>query len=58
MIFDPTAKSIKALETPATPTFFLIDSTGTLRNLWMGFDIKSSGKLRDDVLAAIAALKN
>jgi len=57
LLYDPSQKSVHALDFPASPMFALVDSTGKLRNLWMGFVPSEAGKLKADLLNAVSALK-
>ena len=57
LLYDPTQTSVRALDVPATPIYFLVDRGGVLRNLWLGFSPASAGKLKSDVLSAVKALK-
>jgi len=57
LLYDPDRRSLKGLMAPSTPMLFLMDSGGTLRNLWMGFEPDQAATLREDLFKAIAALK-
>jgi hypothetical protein len=58
LLYDPDQRSIRSMDIPSTPMFFLVDRGGTLRNLWLGFSPSSAGKLQSDVLNAVKALKS
>lgn len=57
LLYNPNRKSVQALDLPGTPMLLLVDSAGTLRNLWMGFSPAESGKIHDELLKAVANLK-
>jgi hypothetical protein len=57
MLYDPDQKSLKALGAPSTPMFYLLDSAGILRNLWMGLAPGGQAKLHDELVTAISAVK-
>jgi hypothetical protein len=56
-LFNPDRKSVNALDAPSTPMFFLVDSQGVLRNMWMGYSSEESGKMHSDLFNAIAGTK-
>jgi len=51
-------KAIEQLAPPATPMLYLLNKSGKITNLWMGFDSSDAAKLRADVLQAIESMKN
>ena len=57
LLYDPARHSLDALDVPSTPMMFLLDSHGTLRNSWMGFDPNRENELRNEILRAVADLK-
>ena len=57
LLVDPDRKSVNSLNPPAVPMFYLIDSKGTLRNLWMGFGPEQESKFHTELLSAIQGLK-
>ena len=58
LLYNPDQRSLRSFGVPSTPMFFLVDRSGTLRNLWLGFSPASAPKLQTDVLKAIKALKS
>lgn len=57
LLYDPGRQSLSALDAPSTPMFFLLDSGGVLRNMWMGFSPAESQKMHGDLLKAVSELK-
>lgn len=57
LLYDPSLKNIDVLAAPATPLFVLLDSSGKVTNLWLGFEPANAQKLRSDISKAIADLK-
>lgn len=56
-LYNPDGRSLLALDAPATPLFVLLDATGTIANLWMGFDPAREAAMHSDLVKAAAALK-
>lgn len=52
--FDPTGRLMQTVNPPATPFFALVDGTGKIRRLWMGFDAQKASEFEADVRKSFA----
>jgi hypothetical protein len=52
--FDPSGKLIERINAPATPLFVLLDKTGKITRLWMGYDAATSSAFETAVRDAFA----
>jgi len=57
LLWNPGNTNPLVAGVPATPLLYLIDASGVLRNIWMGFVPNEASKMRDDVLKAVSVLK-
>jgi outer membrane lipoprotein-sorting protein len=48
--YDPSGKLGAAVNAPATPIFYLINSTGFVQKMWLGFDPDHAADFQADVL--------
>jgi len=55
--FDPSQTTMRLLSPPATPLFYLLDKSGKLTNVWMGYHPTEAAKLKSDILKAISELR-
>jgi hypothetical protein len=57
LLWNPDGHSRAAMSAPSTPMIYLVNSSGVLKNLWMGFGPNSSGSIKSELMAAVAKLK-
>jgi hypothetical protein len=57
LLYNPGQHALQSMDLPATPMFYLLDSKGMVRNMWMGFSAGGSAKLHSQIVQAVAALK-
>lgn len=53
VLFDPDANSARRWSVPAMPTSFLVDSRGTLANIYIGFEASHIGTIEHDIEALL-----
>lgn len=52
--WDPSGQLIKSVNAPATPLFVLVDGTGKIRRMWMGFEPDGASAFETDVRNSFA----
>lgn len=55
--YDPSGKLLSTVSAPATPLFALLDGTGKIRKLWMGYDAENPAPFESAVKTEFAKLK-
>lgn len=53
VLFDPDANSARAWSVPAMPSSFLVDSSGRLANIYIGFEPSHIGSIEHDIKALL-----
>lgn len=53
VLFDPEANSAKQWSVPAMPSSFLVDSSGRLANIYIGFEPSHIGTIEHDIKALL-----
>ncbi len=51
-VTDPSGSLMKRLSPPGTPMFYLVGPDGTVKKLWLGFDVAKGKAWEDEVRAA------
>jgi hypothetical protein len=54
---DPTGQILRELDIQGTPMLYLLDSTGVIRGMWMGFDGAKSAELASEIKAVAGSAK-
>jgi hypothetical protein len=55
--YDSSGKLLATVSAPATPLFALLDHTGKIRKLWMGYDAENPGPFESAVKSEFVKLK-
>jgi len=53
--FDPTGQNLRKIGTPATPFFVMVDGSGKIAHLWLGYDADKAAAFESDVRNSFSA---
>jgi hypothetical protein len=52
-LYDPAGSTLRSLRSPGCPMFYLVDTSGKINRLWLGFDPAKAGAFEREVQEAL-----